>query len=507
VVLIAFGRTNTSVLQALAFVIPAIMILLGVEMLLNLLLGAYRPRLPGELPRPAFDSRSLGLMTSHESLGKIVSEAMNYQFGFEISRSWFYRLLSRSIMPLLIFAVLMLAAASTIVTVGPHQNAVIVNWGRISRTVGPGVYIKPPWPWGKSIKVTVDRVEQVIVATGKKNDELFGAREWTVDRSLNDGNWLLAASGSTIGLDGDSDDENESVGGSVLGAEMSVQYRVRNPEQYLMSSANPRDLLAKLAERRLNEYFASHTVDMLLGPGRLRGGEMLKKRIQQDLDAIGSDGIGNGSGSGDASTEHAGLGLEVVFVGLTAVYPPFYGGTAQMFLRPLEALQEREAKIQDAERQKIVLLTQVAGSVSKAETIGDGILELEGLRNELSQLRDGDDTEKAESLAEAINQKQIELDSLLLSAEGAAAVKLHQAQADRWSHVSGETVDAIVAKAEYKAYSASPAYYRARLYLQTLAEQLAGRRVMIIANAKAEAPDIEFNLEDEGTPLGELLGQ
>ena len=58
----------------LAVVFPAITFLVGLEFLVTFLLGAYRPRKKGEIGRPAFDSRVLGMLTAPKSLGSIISE-------------------------------------------------------------------------------------------------------------------------------------------------------------------------------------------------------------------------------------------------------------------------------------------------------------------------------------------------------------------------------------------------------------------------------------------------
>jgi hypothetical protein len=117
--------------RALAFVLPVLMALLGLEMLLNLVLNLYRPRRAGEFPRPAFDSRLLGLLTSPESLAQTIQEAINYQFGFQLTQSWFWKLLERACLPLAAFAVAILLLLSCVVVVGPSERAVRVRGGRI----------------------------------------------------------------------------------------------------------------------------------------------------------------------------------------------------------------------------------------------------------------------------------------------------------------------------------------------------------------------------------------
>ena len=85
-----------------AYVIRGAMFILGIELAANLVLERYRPRVPGQLSRPAFDSRLLGLITEPGGIARSIAEAINYQFGFEVSATWFYRLLQRWFLPLVV---------------------------------------------------------------------------------------------------------------------------------------------------------------------------------------------------------------------------------------------------------------------------------------------------------------------------------------------------------------------------------------------------------------------
>ena len=143
---------DTSLFRAISAAVPAVMLLVGAEILLTGLLSAYRPKRPGELPRPAFDSRVLGLLTTPESLGRVMGELINYQFGVEVSRSWLYRLLGRAVTPLTILGAAVLFALSTLVVVGPDEQAVVLRFGAVQGRPGvrastsncPGPSRRPP---------------------------------------------------------------------------------------------------------------------------------------------------------------------------------------------------------------------------------------------------------------------------------------------------------------------------------------------------------------------------
>ena len=76
-----------------------LMMVLSIELLINFVLDKFRPRLPGQEPRLCFDSRLLNLLAEPDRVGHSLADAVNYQFGFEVSRTWFYRLLVKSFVP------------------------------------------------------------------------------------------------------------------------------------------------------------------------------------------------------------------------------------------------------------------------------------------------------------------------------------------------------------------------------------------------------------------------
>ena len=113
-----------------AYVIRAAMFVLGIELAANLILEHYRPRVAGQLSRPAFDSRLLGLITEPGGIARSIAEAINYQFGFEVSATWFYRLLQRWFLPLVVVMLIAIFALSSIVVVEADEQVVIERFGR-----------------------------------------------------------------------------------------------------------------------------------------------------------------------------------------------------------------------------------------------------------------------------------------------------------------------------------------------------------------------------------------
>ena len=70
---------------------------MAAEMLLTLLLEIYRPRVKGKISRPLYESRFVGLLAQPESLFTTAAQTLDYQFGFNVSETWFFRLLEKNL--------------------------------------------------------------------------------------------------------------------------------------------------------------------------------------------------------------------------------------------------------------------------------------------------------------------------------------------------------------------------------------------------------------------------
>lgn len=475
---------NPILYVVLALVIPGFMVVLGVEMVLGFVLGIYRPRRPDQVVRPAFDSRILGWLTRPESIGKIIGEAVNYQFGFEISRSWFYGLLGKAITPLVIVGGLVLIGLSSLVIVAPHENAVIMTFGRFERVAPPGLAFKWPWPAGRAENYGVYRVHEIVVGSAaghiKKNVAILWTTEHVHGRPEQ---YLLTA--PTPFEDGAAGG-GELTAGELVGADLTVKFRVDNLKAFVESAVEPARFLEAIAERCLNAYFVSKDIDTLLTAGRMVAGEVLRGQIQEQADAYG-------------------LGLEVVFAGLTGVHPPQKSEVAAKFHEQIDALLEKQSAIEDARKQTITTLAKVAGSRRKAKGISDAIGKLEALKRQLSDLRRADEYvgQVAQELVGRIAQQQVEIEKLLNEAGGEAAQLIYEARAYRWEHALNERARAMRTHSEYEAYRQAPQYYRARRFLLALTAGLKDRRKVI----QTGSGTVRLHLEEQPIGLGGILDQ
>ena len=474
--IVAAVLDDTWFFRVVAVAVPAVMILVGLEILLTGLLEAYRPKRPGELPRPAFDSRVLGLLTAPESLGQVVGDLINYQFGVEVSRSWLYRLLGSALAPLTLLGAAVLLGLSCLMVVGPDEQGVVMRFGELRGPArGPGLHVKLPWPVETAATLPVGRVQQITVssdAAGRAADE--PALLWTTqDDRL-----------ATIGMEYyptvlDAAAEGAAASGmGLVAADVVVQYRVRDLLSFLEGSLSPREALVVLTQQEASRYFGSHALDELLTRGRTAGGPELERAIQGRSDALG-------------------LGLDIVGVAITTLRPPG-GKVARAFHRQIGAQQDRETLIQDGRKQAVTTLARVAGSVELSSRINAAIVELDALRT-------GSGT--ATDAAPLVAARELEIERLLGEARGEAAELIHAARGYRWSKAIGERSAQERFAGELLAFEKSPDYYRVRRFLEVLADGLAERRKFVIAGEHGDLPVLQMDFSDSASAIDTLLGQ
>lgn len=312
--------------------------LLGLEGLLMLLLELYRPRRPGEEQRPVYDSRLLGLISAPADLARSIARTVDYQFGFAISQTWFYRFLERWVAPIAAFALLVLWGLSCLVVVQPHERALVRRLGQLRPGVllEPGASLKLPWPIDEAIHVPQARVQSFITGGHEVNQVVEGTRERTVlwtevherdddhgddhDDEGEDADMLVLLARRGTGSVGSGD---TAVAVNLLATAATITYRVRDAVAFTTGVEDARGLLEALAERELSFMLSGADLDELLVDRGARG-VALRERVQAAADAHG-------------------LGVDVTAAFLTELHPPPPVGPS--FEAVTAAVERREAAI------------------------------------------------------------------------------------------------------------------------------------------------------------------
>lgn len=482
-----------AVLRFLPVVFAGATVALGGEIFLNFLLDIYRPRKPGEYPRPAFESRVLGFVAAPDRIAESIGEAINYQFGYDVSSSWVYQLLSRTVFRVLLpVALVAMWAMSSMAVIRPHEKGLVLRFGKLSRVIEPGLNFKWPWP--------IERVEvPEFVRRDPQGKVEFRSRTVTGVRTLNIGSIPLAADKPILWTNEHAAKEvyflvqpGDRVGGgarpdgrgrdlSAMAIEVPVQYAVEDVEAYeKLAPPEMRDeLLKAVAQRAVMQYLSTLSVDQLLSAKWEQLQKELRALVEAEFAKLNPD----------ASGKPRGAGVKLLFVGVDGIHPP--KDTASSFEQVVGAEQKYHAKLKAARGEEISTLTAAAGSVSLANQI---VAELDALSG-LPGTKEGKPNPQ-------VAEQQAKIRELIQKAGGKASAIILEASADRWQRHMEERARLFAYQGQLGTFKAAPAVYKASLYLDALRSAMANARLYVIdANAKIL---IRNNLEDKDT-LSDVL--
>jgi membrane protease subunit HflK len=140
--------------------------LVALETLINLILEIYRPRVKGKVARPLYESRLVGLLGQPEGLITTAAQALDYQFGFKVSETWFYRFFEKALAWIILLQFAALFLSTTMVFIDPGEQALIEHLGQRSNTVlGPGGHLKWPWPIDTVYRFHTEEIQSFIVGS------------------------------------------------------------------------------------------------------------------------------------------------------------------------------------------------------------------------------------------------------------------------------------------------------------------------------------------------------
>jgi regulator of protease activity HflC (stomatin/prohibitin superfamily) len=465
--------------KAIAIIIPCLLIALGIETALNVVLDIYRPRIKGQYARAAFDSRLLGIINEPGEILHTVAGAIDYQFGFKVSQTWFYQLLERAIVPLILFGAVCVYLLSCIVVVNPNEQAIIERFGNPVgengqvRQLGPGLAFKYPWPIDIAYKYPTKQIKEIYIGYVPKIDPktklpqrerqlLWGKEHYEAEHSV------LVASQQT--------GENISAGAvpvSLIKANVPVQYRVKDLYSYLYKHNEPEKLLESICYRELARFAASAKIEVdtpqqmeqsILGAGRSYAKKTLTERIQ-------------------AAADSRGLGIEIIFVGLQGIHPP--PDVAADYQKVVSSVQKKYAAVLDAHTQRNSILSNLTGSIGSAE-------ELYGLALEYQQAQQ-DNRPDAEKIGQS-------LDSAFTQASGDIFKTLAEAKSYSFERATIAKADGQRFADQLKPYRAAPDIYERNLRLEIFEQSLDKARKYVVVADQNDMQVFIVDVEEKLTP-------
>ncbi len=431
--------------KVFTWVVFVVIALSAVENLGTLVLESFRPRLDDKKTRLLYDSRLIGLLGQPGGLISTAAHTLDYQFGFKVSETWFYKYLEQKLALIIAIQVVVLFLSSSFVVIQPNERAFLERFGNRNAYLEPGFSFKLPWPIDKVYRYKTSEIQRFVLGVLDQNEEAkpnTGAPEdvevllWTTQHNHGSSkdpeqNYNMIVASSDVLLDAAA---SETVPLNLLTVSIPVQYRISNLTNWVYKTDNASSLLQKLSMREVTRYLIGVDINELMGPGRTKAQEDLKKAIQQQADI-------------------SELGAEIVFVGLQDIHPPVgkneqskaTGGVAESYEKVNVARLHSETN-------RLGALQYKAGKVPMAR----------GLAAELV----------ANARIESMNK-----------------VTLAKAEAERFNH-------------QMAAFNAAPSVYTTRSKLETFVEATRGARKYILSNP--DNNDI-INLELQDKLRSDLL--
>lgn len=222
---------------------------------------------------------------------------------------------------------LVLAGFSSIYTVEPSEEAVILRLGRYAGTESPGLHFKLPF---------IDRV--VKVKTKVILQEEFGFRSVGMDERTEEG----ALQEESLTLTGDL---------NVATVEWIVQYQISDPKKFLFNIREVLKNLRDISQSVMRRVVGDRTVNEVLTVGRVEIAGEAHRLTQELLDRYD-------------------VGLRIVNVKLQNVNPPQLVRPA--FNEVNAAKQEQEKAINQAEREYNKVIPEARGKAEQAIRDAEG---------------------------------------------------------------------------------------------------------------------------------------
>jgi membrane protease subunit HflK len=336
-----------------AEVLSGLLGLVAIETLISLILEIYRPRVKGRVARPLYESRLVGLLGQPEGLIKTAGQALDYQFGFKVSETWFYRFFEKALAWIVLLQVGALFLSTTMVFIDPGEQALLEHFGqRANAVLGPGGHLKWPWPIDKVYRYRTEQIQSFIV--GSQPDPALANQTtilWTVTHAKEE-NFLVANRDQNVTSTNDVEGAVKSTPPvSLLTVSIPVEFQITNVLDWAYKNENATNLLQDLATREVVRYLVSADFMDIMSRERGAAADALRSRIQS------------------AADEHH-LGAKIIFVGLQDIHPP--QKVAGDFEKVVGASQTKLADILAAQADDIKTNALVAATATNIIDVAEG---------------------------------------------------------------------------------------------------------------------------------------
>ncbi len=318
----------------IARVLCVLLGLMAAEMLVTLLLEIYRPRVKGKISRPIYDSRLVGLLGQPESLFTTAAQTLDYQFGFKVSETWFFQLLKKNVLALLLAQFAALVLSTCVVFIDAGEQAVLERFGKPVAKLEAGAHLKLPWPADRIYHYRTEQIQTFDVGYAPDaQSENQKTILWSVPHTKEEN--FLVGNREPVTIQNEDADTNDTLKAppvSLITVSIPVQFQITDVRAWAYNNADPTNLLQNLATREVVHYLASVDLNDVMSHTRLEAAQELQRRIQ-------------------AAADERKLGAKIIFVGLQDIHPPTK--VASDYEKVVGAEQTKLAAILDAQAEAI----------------------------------------------------------------------------------------------------------------------------------------------------------
>lgn len=317
-----------------AYFLTGLLGLIAAETLIALTLEIYRPRLKGKIERPLYESRLVGLLSQPEGLITTAAQALDYQFGFKVSETWFYRFFEKALGWLILLQVGALLLSTCVVFIDAGEQGLLERWGRPvpgRAILEAGAHLKMPWPIERVYRFRTEQIQSFTIGSVPDPDRTASRVVlWTVTHTKEE-NFLVAnreqLSAMATGVTNASGEAKRTPPVSLLTVSIPVQYQITNLTAWAYNHEDAPALLNDLATREVVRFLVSADMNEFMSRGRMEAAQVLLNRIQ-------------------AVADERSLGVKLISLGLQDVHPPVK--VAPEFEKVIAAVQTKEARILSA---------------------------------------------------------------------------------------------------------------------------------------------------------------
>lgn len=321
-----------------ARVLCAVLGLIAVETLINLILEIYRPRVKGKVARPLYESRLVGLLGQPEGLITTAAQALDYQFGFKVSETWFYRFFERALGWLLLLQLGVLLLSTCAVFIEPGEQGLLERFGKpvAGRAVlEPGGHFKYPWPVDRVYRYRTEQIQTLNVGFAPEEDKKGAHAQttilWTVAHGKED-LFLVAKREQDRAVADSTEPGRKAPPVSLLVVNVPVQFQIHDLLAWAYKHEDAAALLQNLATREIVKYLVSADLNEIMSDARLEAAQTLRERIH-------------------TAARTYELGVNILFVGLQGIHPPVK--VAPEYEKVVSAIHQKQARILAAQADEI----------------------------------------------------------------------------------------------------------------------------------------------------------